>query len=245
MSGIRVFKGLTVWSVAALLLAGCAPVSPPVEKPPPVGPPAGFPEQAYRQAAAEGAQVYRIDPERSVMVVDVLPEGPLAPTLGHAHTVSTQRLEGYVQRGEGAETGQVDLYLSVYDLEVDEPEIRASAGFESELTQEDIRGTRRNMLVEVLEAERYPWVRLRAEPLASRDGDVLRLAVDLTLHGQTRRLEIPVTLTGSSDTIEARGSFSLHQSEFGIEPFSALGGGLRVKDQLDFRFRLIAEALGG
>uniref|UniRef100_UPI0026EADD84 YceI family protein n=1 Tax=Thiohalomonas denitrificans TaxID=415747 RepID=UPI0026EADD84 len=209
--------------------------------PPPTGPPAGFPEQPYRQAAAEGAEVYRIDPERSLMVVDVLPEGPLAPTLGHAHTVSTHRLHGYVQRGEGAESGQVDLYLSVYDLEVDDPELRAAAGFESELSQEDIRGTRRNMLTEVLDAERYPWVRLRAEPLA-RYGDTLRLGVDLTLHGETRRLEMPVTLVDSSESLEARGSFSLHQSEFGIEPFSALGGGLRVRDRLDFRFRVVAEA---
>jgi len=35
-------------------------------------------------------------------------------------------------------------------------------------------------------------------------------------------------------------SFRIHQSEFGIEPFSALNGGLRVRDALDIRIRLVA-----
>jgi hypothetical protein len=44
-----------------------------------------------------------------------------------------------------------------------------------------------------------------------------------------------------TEQIQADGSFSLRQSDYGITPFSILGGGLKVLDQVDVTFKLQAD----
>src|SRR5207237_226561 len=86
--------------------------------------------------------------------------------------------------------------------------------------------------------------------LVYRDGPLARFGhnhvVVGRVHGEIRvgdaavgsgfRLEIPV----DSFVVEGVASFRINQSEFGIEPFTALNGGLRVRDSLDIRVRLVA-----
>jgi YceI-like domain len=216
-------------TACALLAAGCAQVPPAA----PPGGPSGAAEldaAYYRDAAARGAKVYRIEPGDSLVVVRVYRGGRLAK-LGHDHVVSSREPRGFVD----ADKGRCDLLVAVQTLAVDDPAQRAAAGFESTPSESDIAGTRSNMLEKVLEAERFPFVVLRVRAVEQRV-----LQAELSLHGVTRPLRIPAKVESGPERIEVSGSFAINQTDFGIEPFSVLGGALTVQDRVDVSFAIRA-----
>jgi hypothetical protein len=218
----------------ALVAAGCAPVPP---KPEPAGAP-GKPAPAapdldaayYRDAVQRGAKVYGAEPGDSLVVVRVHRGGRLAK-LGHDHVVSTRNLHGFID----ADQGRGDFYAAVETLAVDDPAQRAAAGFESTPSESDIAGTRSNMLDKVLEADRFPFVLLRV-----RGAEQGTLQCELALRGVTRPLRIPAKIDASAERIEVSGSFAINQTDFGIEPFSILGGALTVQDRIELSFTIRA-----
>jgi len=97
---------------------------------------------------------------------------------------------------------------------------------------------------EVLETRRYREIRLVSSAIeASRTGEGLyrmKILGKLTLHGVERELEIPCTVIAGEDFLRANGEFSIRQSDYGIRPISAVGGSIRLKDELKFRFDIVA-----
>jgi hypothetical protein len=215
---------------AALLAAGCAQVPP---APPPEAPRPGAPEldaAYYRDAAKRGDKVYRVEPGDSLVAVRVYRGGRLS-RLGHDHVVSSREPRGFID----ADKGRADLYVAVESLAVDDPAQRAAAGFESTPSESDIAGTRSNMLEKVLEADRFPFVVLRVRSVAQGV-----LEAEVSLHGVTRPMRIPAKIDSGGERIELSGSFAINQSDFGIEPFSVLGGALTVQDRVDLSFAIRA-----
>jgi polyisoprenoid-binding protein YceI len=88
----------------------------------------------------------------------------------------------------------------------------------------------------VLDAEHYPFVEVRARRL----GDTGQLRADITLHGTTRPYTVPATIELVPQGVVARGTLTLKQTDFGITPFSVLGGAMAVQDTLEIRFDLPA-----
>jgi len=200
---------------------------------PPEARPAGAPDldaAYYRDAAERGARVYRVEPGDSLVAVRVYRGGRLAK-LGHDHVVSSREPRGFID----ADRGRADLYVAVESLAVDDPAQRAAAGFESHPSESDIAGTRSNMLEKVLQAERFPFVVLRVR--AVEQG---ALQAELSLHGVTRPLRIPAKIDPGAERIDVGGSFAINQSDFGIEPFSVLGGALAVQDRINLSFAIRA-----
>lgn len=232
-TGSKVAFALVVVLASACARGPQAPVALPEAAPP------GFPADEYARAAAAGEPVLRIDPARSLVVVQVHRAGPLA-RFGHEHVVASHDVHGYVRLPGAAGSGRADLYAPLAALAVDEPRLRADAGFDTQPSESDIAGTRRNMLTQVLEVQDYPYVVVHLRPRAV-SATAADLEASVTLHGRTRPLEVEVRLEHpDARTLLARGRFSLTQSDFGITPFSALGGALRVADRLDIAFSLYA-----
>ena len=231
--------GLIVIALASML-AGCALFFPEVPPPAaPAGAPADFPERYYLRAAAQGRPVFRVDPAQSLVVIEVRRSGSLA-RLGHDHVVAGREIEGYLAPQEG----RADLYLALGRLAVDESALRAEAGFDTQPAQSDISGTRANMLDKVLEANRFPFALIRVRG-ASADLRDLTFAVAITLHGVTRTLQAPARVDVDAERIEVSGRFSFDQTDFGITPYSLLGGAIAVRNRLDLRFRVRARRLHG
>ena len=127
-------------------------------------------------------------------------------------------------------------------MTVDEPALRADAGFTTEPSESDREGTRGNML-KSLEAADYPFVTVAIDSASGTVADAENgalLDVSLTLHGVTRELRLPVEFERQAASITASGSFELLQSDFDVTPFSVLGGALAVQDKLDVRFEIHA-----
>ena len=90
------------------------------------------------------------------------------------------------------------------------------------------------MLDRVLETQRFP------EVLVQVIGSGGKLAVSMTLHGITRPLEVPVRVDKDDRQIRASGRLAFDQSDFGITPFSILGGAIHVQDRLELQFTIRA-----
>jgi len=239
--GLGVASKLSLCALALLGagLVGCAPAP----EQPVVGPgvPEGFPEARYLEGYGSGGRVYRIDPVRSELRIQVYRGGRLA-RLGHNHVVASRDVRGFVFLADSLPDSVADLYVPVGTLIVDEPADRAAAGegFDYTLDGNAVAGTRRNMLGgAVLDAERYPLVRIHAAVEGGGRPDIsLRLAI--TIRGTTRDHVIPARLVLSRGRLTLSGALELRQSDFGITPYSVLGGALQVKDTLHLDYRIEA-----
>ncbi len=221
-----------------LLLAACQTTAPP----------AG--EHTARQAApataalpAQGTR-FLVDPAASEVRLLVYRAGPLA-RFGHNHVV-TGRPRGEVVAGASAAASGFRLELAAALLSVDDPAARAEEGgeFSARVSDEARRGTRENMLgKDVLDAAAYPQIEIDSISLSGPrwNPDV---TARVTLRGATRELSFPAAVVQEGARLTVIASFSLRQSDFGITPYSALGGGLRVADRIDVRVRLLARREG-
>lgn len=225
-------RALAAVLTAIALLPACAPQPPETEKRAPLQAPAEFPQSFYDQAAARGEPVYRVDPKQSVVVIEVRRGGSLA-RLGHDHVVAAHNLVGFV----APQTGRADLYVALDELSVDEPALRKAAGFDTQPSESDIAGTRANMLDKVLETQKFPHALIG---ISLSKG---QLAIAMTLHGTTRTIEVPARLVVNDSRVGVTGRLAFNQSDFGITPFSILGGAVAVQDRLELRFNVQAERL--
>jgi len=225
-------------TLLALMLAGCAPLLR-EPAPAPAGPPADFPEGYYREALGRGKPVFRVDPRESLVVIEVRRAGSLA-RLGHDHVVASHEVGGYVAPDEG----RADLYVALGRLAVDEAALRTEAGFDTQPAESDIEGTRANMLGKVLEAEKFPFALIRVSGADASQRDVT-LSVAITLHGSTRTLQAPARIDADAGEMSVTGRLSFDQTDFGITPYSLLGGAIAVKNGVELRFRIRARRLPG
>jgi len=217
----------------AILLAACTPQVPRPESPAGLQP-ADFPEAYYREAAAQGRAVLRIDPAGSLVVIEVRRAGSLA-RYGHDHVVASHDVQGYV----APDAGRSDLYIPLERLVVDEPALRAESGFDTQPSESDIAGTRNNMLDGVLDAREYPFAVIRVTGAAEASGTA-NLRVAIVLRGVEKEMQVPAKIESGPGEIVASGRFALNQTDFGLVPFSILGGAIQVQDRLELRFHIRA-----
>jgi len=160
--------------------------------------------------------------------------------LGHDHAVASEDLQGYVAIAADPAASHASLVFPVRNLLVDDAADRERLGLGAGPDADDIAGTYANML-KVLEPALYPWARLDAR-IVDKDAHQVTLSVSITLHGTTAELLVPVELEVGAGRLTASGHAILHHSDFGMSPYTAAGGLLRVADELDVQFRLVAVA---
>jgi polyisoprenoid-binding protein YceI len=233
-----VWRPLKIVALALTLFASACAVAPPIPSTIETKPPTDFPASHYLDAAKRGEAVYRIDPADSLATIY-----SYRTRLGHNHVVASRDVNGFVRLTRvGAQEGEADLYVALDALTVDEAALRAEAGFDTQPSESDIAGTRNNLLTKVLETEKFPHVQIRIERLEREAANAV-LVGTLRLHGVTQPLRIPAELEINDNGLRVAGKFSLRQTDFGITPFSVLGGLFQVKDEIDLRFALRARRL--
>jgi polyisoprenoid-binding protein YceI len=98
----------------------------------------------------------------------------------------------------------------------------------------------------VLHPDQYPEIvfqstNVTAKPAKTGGGYDVRLTGDLTLHGTTRRVEIPATVTLNGDELHAVGTFSIDRDDYKVKATSAFHGFVRVDDDVKFEFDIIGK----
>lgn len=230
-------RHLLLTSLALFWLAGCQ-TSP---KPEPVGesaPPPTFPADAY--ADADGA--YRLDPKASRIHIHAFRAGRLR-SAGHNHLIAVGDFQGALIAADNPADGRFDIVVALEDLVVDPqgPREKTGGNFAKSVPEKDRQGTRENMLNKVLDAGTHPMLGLRSAAIAG-DWPKLVLTTLVNLNGVEREVTVPVTALRENGRITVRGSFVVKQTDFGIQPFSALGGALQVADPIMIEFELVGIA---
>ncbi|MDA0706130.1 MAG: YceI family protein [Proteobacteria bacterium] len=194
-------------------------------------------EKVEPAVTAAATAIYRIRSEESLVLIRVGRAGKMAH-LGHDHAVASIDVQGFVELAADPSASRAEIVMPLMNLLVDEPEHRQRLELEKEISSDDIAGTYSNMR-KVLEAELFPWVRVDAK-FASAQSEPPELSVSITMHGMAMEFLVPVQLDVSDERVAVSGQLTLKQSDFGLVPFSAVGGLLQVADELEIEFDLHA-----
>lgn len=108
------------------------------------------------------------------------------------------------------------------------------------LSEGDRRKIERAVRDEVLQARRHPEIVFRSQHIAP-SGDGFEVAGELTLCGCTRPLRFRSRAQGTDQVAEVR----LYQPDFGIRPYTALLGALRVRPDVLVRLGVPASEQPG
>jgi len=198
-----------------------------------------FPFEPYQNAPA--SMVYRIDSDRSLVEIIVRRGGKLA-RFGHDHVVSSGPLNGFLIRDSDIlENSQADLRLDLTSLSVDKPELREKLELDTQPTQADIEKTAENMQMKVLQTQTWREIHLHIDAVGGTP-DSVQAELTIMLHGEVHMLPITINIESlNPQTLLVHGVFNMLQSDYGIEPFSVLGGGLQVENEIEVRYRLEAQ----
>jgi polyisoprenoid-binding protein YceI len=165
--------------------------------------------------AASGA-THRIGPERGTIVLRTSRQG-LAAQVGHDLTIEVSRWSGEVIAAAG---GTVEVTVELATLRV----LEGKGGMKplSDRDKREIAVTARKLL----DADHQPQGRFSADQITEMsDGGTI--AGRLTLRGVERPLELTVTALGAG---RYRATGTVRQSEYGIKPYTAFFGALKLAD---------------
>jgi hypothetical protein len=221
-----------------LLVAACQPR--PATTPEPVAPAPAQPWPPYDYAAAAdtGMLVFVLDPERTQIDVVVRRDGPLA-RFGHDHVINVRDPEGYLLLAGSEDGSRADLRFAVDRLQIDAADARQRHGLGAGPDAADVAGTRENLMRYVLDPVRWPWVTVSLGAF-SRQADHWSADMVMGVNGRQFTNRQPFQLRLEQDVVTVEGFMLLRQTDLGLQPFSALGGGLRVADALEIHFSLSA-----
>jgi polyisoprenoid-binding protein YceI len=179
---------------------------------------------------------HQIGPDQGRIILRTFRDG-LAAQAGHDLTIEATRWSGVLEVNDDLSPRSLNVTIDMGALTV-----RDGTGGVKQLTDRD----RREIAVtarKVLASDRHPEAVFAAagfEPNAGGGGEI---SGTLTIRGQERPLRVQVSQTGA-DRYHAEAH--VVQSEYGIKPYTAFLGALRVRDAVDVAVDLdLSDAVSG
>ena len=106
------------------------------------------------------------------------------------------------------------------------------------LSDSDKTKIEKHIIDDVLQAKKYRKIEFRSSNVVA-EGKGFRIEGELTLHGDTRPIKLKLSRRGERWSTQV----SIDQTDYGIKPFSAMLGALKVKPKLRVKLSLAAEDL--
>jgi polyisoprenoid-binding protein YceI len=190
-------------------------------------------------AAGAGAaeQGYTVVVEQSAVRIHVGKSGVFG-FAGHEHEVVAPVAQGTVV------ADPADLTRSSVTLSFDAAALKVTGEGEP---AKDVPEVQAKMVgPEVLDAARFQSITFRSRSVAGKEVKAgvydLQVTGELSLHGVSRSLTLPLRVELAADTLTATGKTTLRHSDFGMKPVSAGGGTVKVKNEIGVDFRIVAHA---
>jgi polyisoprenoid-binding protein YceI len=169
------------------------------------------------------------------VTIEVGKSGAFSLFAGHAHQVMARQIAGTIAFDPNAPAqSTVHMTIETAHLEV------VPAGEPAD----DVPKIQETMeSAQVLDVARYPAITFASTAIAvqrrTATGVDATVTGDLTLHGQTRPISVPVTAQVGNDSVTVDGRMTVKQTDYGIKPVT-VAGVVSVKDTLTIRFTILA-----
>lgn len=167
------------------------------------------------------AQAVGVDTARSSIKVKVEKTG-LFSAFAHNHTIEAPLASGQLDTEKRAAA----LTFNAKAMKVLDEGVKDSERADIDQTMKSDK---------VLDANRFPEIRFVSTSITPQSDGRFQVRGDLTLHGTTRPVEIPISF--SKDRYS--GTVKLKQTDFGIVPVSIAGGAVKVKDVIEVIFEIV------
>jgi polyisoprenoid-binding protein YceI len=186
---------------------------------------------------AAAPRTYVLDPAASSVRVHVGKSGAFS-FAGHNHEVAAPLVSGEVV------ADPADLGASRVTLGFDAASLKVLAAGEpagdAPKVEEAMRGPK------VLDAARFPTITFKSQTVTGKAAGAaaydLEVTGELALHGMTRALSLPVHVEIAGETLTASGRTTIRHDQFGMEPVSAAGGSVKVKNEIAIDYRFVGRA---
>ena len=179
---------------------------------------------------------YRLDASQSKFIVHANRSG-LAWFKGHSHRIAVGDFSGAAELNlDAVNPASLQITVRAASLEETDPVFTPE--------QKKIIDKELNDLV--LETTKYPEITFKSTDIK---GSVIqgkfdvRIGGDLTLHGVTKHIVIPATVTVNGDTMRAVGEFEIDRKDFDVNATDAFHGLVRVKHDLTFEFDIVGKRM--
>jgi polyisoprenoid-binding protein YceI len=172
---------------------------------------------------------YAFGPADGSLLVKVFKEG-VAAKMGHnlVFEVKNWNAKAVVDSHDPSATS-IEATAEVPSFSI----IDATGGAKA-LGRSDMADIKKNIEEKVLDTRRFPTVSFRTTGVASVNGETATLNGDLTIKGTSRPVQVKLALSGG----RAKATFTVIQSSWGIKPFSAMMGALKVKDSVEIELEV-------
>jgi polyisoprenoid-binding protein YceI len=161
------------------------------------------------------AGTYKFGPENATLQVETVRSGAAAKA-GHDLTIDVRSWEATLEVGDSS-----SLSLSADPTSL---HVREGKGGMQALKDDDKEDIRKTIDKDVLKKKGISFQSSSCEPA----GDSLKVSGDLEMGGNTKPITFEISENGGTIT----GSAKVKQSDWGIKPYSALFGALKVNDEV-------------
>jgi polyisoprenoid-binding protein YceI len=175
---------------------------------------------------------FRLDPSQSTFIAHANRAG-LAWFKGHSHRLAIKDFDGQASLSLDA-VNPASLTMTARAASIEETDPFFNADQKKTINKEV------NEIV--LETAKYPEITFRSTEVRGslKNGAFdVEITGDLTLHGMTKRITIPATVTVSGDTLRAKGEFRINRKKWGVNATEAFHGLVKVRHTIMFEFDII------
>ena len=175
-------------------------------------------------AIADGS--YTLGPESGQLLIKTSRTG-LGARAGHDLTIEVTRWQADVT----VDSADVARSSVVVEVDVGSFEVRTGTGGVKPLTDADRAEIKKTIGEKILHTGEHPAITFRSTRVAGTPGS-FSIDGDLTITGRTQ----PVTVHGRLADDSVQGSAAVVQSRWGIRPYTAFFGALKLSDEVTIEF---------
>jgi polyisoprenoid-binding protein YceI len=149
---------------------------------------------------------------------------------GHSHVIRAHGVTGQVVLDHrDVARSHVALTIPTDSLQVMTPPDTA-----------EIRKVTESMRNDVLHVDQFPKMEFASKNVTQMPGGY-HVVLAVTMEGVTKDVPVDVGVDVTGDTLRAKGTFAVKQTDFGIKPYKGgPGGTVKVADKVSFDFEAVA-----
>ena len=189
------------------------------------------------------AGTFTIDPGQSALVVQVFKDG-VAAMLAHDHVVQARALSGTIAYDpQRPDASSIEVKVEVGSLQADEPATRRKFGLEGEPSAKDRADIEATMKSEgQLAVARFPAITFASTSIAKQPDGRFLVTGRLTIRGVAQEVKFPAQIALDGGLLRGRAQLTFKQSSFGYQPYRAVLGTIKNKDDVILHIDLGAKA---